>query len=108
MGLRLPISVSASGDNVLIAAASVPAGYCVRVLAWQLTSAGAVTATWKSSGGTALWLVQELAAGGGANSPSVVPGERGQFRTLKNEGLTLNLSGPVLTTGGVVYEWAPQ
>jgi hypothetical protein len=98
--------VSSAGDNPIIAAAAVPAGMCVRVLAWQLTGAGAVNAQWKSSGGTLLWgLLQIGSAGGGANSPEVVPGERGQFSTPKNEGLTLNLSGAVSVTGGVVYEW---
>jgi hypothetical protein len=108
MGLRALVNVSSAGDNPIVPAASVPPGMCVRVLAWQLSSAAAVTTTWKSSGGSALWLAQELAAGGGANSPSLGNRERGQFRTLKGEGLTLNLSAPVLTTGGVVYEWAAQ
>jgi hypothetical protein len=109
MGLRAVINVSSSGDNVLIAAASVPAGSCVRVLAWQLVANGAVSATWKSGGGGVLWgPVQIGGYGQGANSPSVLPGERGQFRTVKGEGLTLNLSGPVTVTGGVVYEWQAQ
>jgi hypothetical protein len=109
MGLRTVVNVNTAGDNVLIPAAGVPPGMCVRVLAWQLSAAGAVGVTWKSSGGAVLWQSLQIAGlGGGANSPSVVPGERGQFRTLKGEGLTLNLSGPVLVTGGVVYEWQAQ
>jgi hypothetical protein len=109
MGLRAIVNVSASGDNVIVAAASVPPGMCLRVLAWQLTGAGAVAAFWKSSGGTTLWGPLQIgAAGGGENSPSVMPGERGQFLTRKGEGLTLNLSGAVNVTGGVVYEWAAQ
>jgi hypothetical protein len=109
MGLRAIVNVNAAGDNVIVAAANVPPGMCVRVLAWQLTGGSAVNVAWKSSGGTVLWQILQIAGvGGGADSPSVVPGERGQFRTVKGEGLTLNLSGPVLVTGGVVYEWCPQ
>jgi hypothetical protein len=109
MGLRAIVNVSAAGDNVIIPAANVPAGMCIRVLAWQLTGAGAVNAQWKSSGGALLWGPLQIGvAGQGGDSPSIVPGERGQFSTLKGEGLTLNLSAPVLTTGGVIYEWQPR
>jgi hypothetical protein len=107
------INASASGANVLVAASAVPTGFAVRVLAWQLSLSGAVNAKFQSSGGTDLpgLVYGPLASGApqSVNSPPLgLDANRGQFQTLKNEGLTLNLSAAVAVGGYVIYEFVSQ
>jgi hypothetical protein len=103
------VNVGSGGANHIVAASSVPTGFCVRVLAWQLSFGSATNAKWQSSGGTDLTGTVQATTNTQVNSPSLgAEANRGQFQTLKNEGLDLNLSSGVSTTGYVVYEFVGQ
>jgi len=98
--LTIPVSVSASGDNVLIGGASV---YRMRVLSYLLVAAGVVSVQWKSGiGGNALSGAMPMIA----NQPLVAgqPAlEAWVFQTDVGQPLVLNLSAGVAVTGHVTY-----
>lgn len=103
------INASASGVNHVITAANVPAGMCVRVLAWTLSFSAAVNANWQSSGGTVMTGLYYGGTDTVVNSPDLgLDTNRGQCQTQKGEGLDLNLSGAVAVGGHVVYEFVGQ
>lgn len=101
------INASSSGDNTLLAA---NANARIRVHAYVIVAAGAVSVTFKS-GGSTLTGAMPLAANGGVSSPSAIPTPVEQlaclFFTAKNEALVLNLSGAVAVTGHFSYTLEP-
>ncbi len=95
------IEASASGDNQIVAAV---AGYEIVVLAWSVTSNGAVNARWRSnttsiSGRT---FMPEAGRGKVAND-----NPHGWFKTVAGEALNLNLSAAVAVEGELVYVLFP-
>jgi len=113
------ISVSSSGDNVIVPAVSAGiAGQAVRVLGFCLVAAGAVSVTWKSGtsapgGGsdTPLTGAMPLAANTPVSPtplPYVTPsGLQGLFQTVAGEALNLYLSGNIGVYGWVNYQLVP-
>lgn len=98
----LPISVSSSGDNTLLAADTTNK---IRVHAYTLVAAGSVTAKFKiGTGGADLTGAMSLIAG----TPLVVPFCReGHFETTINALLNLNLGGAVQVSGHLTYSLVP-
>ena len=96
------IDISASGANQIVAAVT---GKKIRVLAYTIIAAGAVTAKWQTNS-TDLSGAMSLAANGGA-APSVsvlAPGGvYGLFETAPGEALNLNLGGAVNVSGHLTY-----
>jgi len=99
---RVPVSVSAAGDNVLVAGAP---GQQIAVFEFVFIAASGVTATLKSgTGGTAQALTGPLPLGG-----TSTPGLGGNynpaahFTTNQGEALNLNLSSAVAVTGWLIY-----
>lgn len=82
------------------------AGKRIRVLAYLMVAAGAVTATWKSAA-TALTGAMSLITGTpnqGNPLPNSLQGSRGVFETERGEALNLTLGGAVQVSGWLVYE----
>lgn len=96
------IDVSSSGSNTIVSAVT---GKKIRVLAYTIIAAGAVTAKWQSAS-TDLSGAMSLAANGGA-APSIsilAPGNMiGLFETAPGEALNLNLGGAVNVAGHMTY-----
>jgi hypothetical protein len=103
-----PITASASGDNVVVAA--VP-GFAVRVIGYVLSFSGLVNARWMSDvGGGAVGLSGLIygAAQAGAAAAAVGDNARGWFQTAVGKALNLNLSTNVPVGGHVLYETIGQ
>ena len=96
---RIPISVSASGDNEIVAAV---AGKQIRALQYSVVCANAVVLTWKS-GSTAITGPMPHAANSGNTTPRARDHRDDLFRTAVGEPLVLNLSGNVAVGGWLVY-----
>lgn len=95
------INAAGAGDNTVIAA--VPEKK-LRILSYVLNAAAAVTATWKSSGGTAISGPMSLAIAGTVATDSLF----GVMETISGEGLILTLGAALQTGGHVAYaEIAP-
>jgi hypothetical protein len=95
--LYAPINASSSGNTLQV---SGKAGQRIAVKRYFLAAGGAVTATWKSSGGTALSGPLTLAAAGAG---VIDADDDALFATANGEGLTLNLSGAVAVGGYLVF-----
>lgn len=97
------VSISASGDNTIVAA--VP-GQKIVLLSYAIIAAGAVSVTWKSGASTSLSGAMPLAANGGA-APSagpLAPGAIvGLMETAAGEALVINLSAAVAVGGHITY-----
>ncbi len=106
--LFAPISAVTNGSNTIVAGV---AGKRVRVVNYTLIAAGAVNATWKSAGGTALSGALPLAAQAGVSSasPSVdMGGQQGVLETLaQGDALTLTLDAAVQVSGHLAYVLVP-
>lgn len=102
--LVAPIAASASGDNLVVAAA---AGYKYRVLGFLLSFGGTVNAKWRSGANDLTGLVYGV-LGAQATSPQLPAGAgaipQPLFVTNPGEALNLNLSGGVGVGGLVLYE----
>ncbi len=100
--LTVPISVSASGANEIVAA---EAGVIVRVIGFYMSAAGAVTATWKSAS-TGLTGAMSMITGVplGAVAPPGYPNDQCLFATAPGEALNLTLSGAVAVGGFVLVQ----
>lgn len=96
-GASAVIEVSASGDNIIVAAQP---GKQIVVLQYIFTCVGAVTVRWKDDGGANLSGPMSYAAQGGAAPPEST---RGYFATAKGAGLVMNLGGSVAVGGHLVY-----
>jgi hypothetical protein len=108
MALSAPITASASGDNVIIAA--VP-GYAIRVIGYVLSFAAAANARWMSDVGGGAVALSGLIYGGvasAATASAVGANARGWFQTLSGKALNLNLSAAVAVGGHVLYEMVSQ
>ena len=94
----LSISGATSGDNTLKAAVT---GHKIRVHAYTLVAAGAVTVAFESAAsGTALTGDMSLITG----VPLVVPFTReGHFETVVSELLNMELGGAVQVSGHLIY-----
>lgn len=92
------IDHATSGDNTLVAAV---AGRKIRVLALNITAAGAVLVRFESAaGGTALTGQMSMAA----NAEKTLPfNPAGWFETLAGELLNMELGGAVSVDGCLVY-----
>lgn len=95
--LYAAITAASSGNNTIIAAV---ANKVIRVPQGMLSVHADVNAAWLSSGGTVIQGAAKFLSGGGA---VYGPGDAAWFKTLKGEGLVLNLSGAVQCGGGLVY-----
>lgn len=96
---RVAIAASSNGNNTLVAAV---AGKRIRVLAYNLSAAGAVNAKFQDgAGGTDLTGLKYFAAAGAAASGPFNP--LGWFETSTNTLLNLNLSSGVAVGGELVY-----
>lgn len=95
------LNAANSGNNTAIAAV---AGFRIVLIAGDVITAGAVTVTFQSSGGTVLDGPQAYAANGGKLYPEI---ERGHFATPVGEGLVVNLTGAVQVGGHLVYALVP-
>lgn len=93
----LAFSADSSGNNLLIPGIT---GIVLIVFQYSFVCAGAVTVSWESSGGTVISGAQAYAANGGIER---VWRDHGCFRTLKGEGLVLDLSGAVQVGGDLMY-----
>lgn len=92
------IDHATSGNNTLVAAV---AGRKIRVLAYHITAAGAVTARFESGAdGTALTGQMTLAQGGTISAPY---NPLGWFETAAGTLLNLELSSAVSVDGVLVY-----
>ena len=93
------IDAASSGDNTIIAAAGT--NKKIRVHAWAVTAAGALTVRWESgASGTALTGQMTLATG----TPFVSGWcEEGWFETAADELLNLELSGATSVDGYLIY-----
>ena len=91
------INISSAGANVVIPA--VP-GRSIIVLLYKIVCSGAVTVTWESSGGTVLDGPCSFSGNGGESAPY---SEHGHFRTLRGEGLVIDLSAGVQVGGHLLY-----
>jgi hypothetical protein len=92
------ISAGSSGDNTVVAAVT---GKKIRVLAYALVAAGAVTVRFESgASGTALTGVMSLAANGGL---AVGLNELGHFETAAGVLLNMELGGVVQVSGALSY-----
>lgn len=97
--IRVKVDAASSGDNTLVAAVS---GYKIRVLAYHLVAAGAVTAKFQSAAaGTDLTGAMTMATG----VPLTVPLEREGVipDTVAGELLNLRLGGAVQVSGHITY-----
>jgi hypothetical protein len=104
--LTVAINASAPGANEVLPAV---AGSKYRVVAFVLTYAGTVAATW-ASGGDALTGALNGAAGSSCPSPALPPRPGGaafHFETATGQALNMNLSGAVAVSGYAVYEKVP-
>jgi hypothetical protein len=101
--LFAPINTATSGANTIVSAI---VGRKIRVCNYVMVSAGTVTATWQSSGGTGLSGAMTMATGtpisSGCDSNSMMNGQ-GQFETNTGEGLVLNLGSSVQVSGHISY-----
>lgn len=90
------ISLAASGD--LVAAV---AGKSIRVLAYSIVAAGAVTAKFQSGGATDLTGAMSMITG-----TPLAPGESlaGHFQTVAGEKLNLVLGSSVQVSGHLTYQ----
>lgn len=93
----VPINASLSGDNVIISGVG---GKVIYVTFYFISPHADVIVTWESSGG--------LVIGGGASfiqKGGVVcgPSRAPLLKTVKGEGLILNLSGAVQVGGHLTY-----
>lgn len=99
------ISVSASGDNTVVAASG---NRRIRVKNYTIIAAGSVSVTWKSGASTSISGAMPLAANGGA-APSAgsanANGPDGVLETNGGDALVLNLSGAVGVYGHLSYEY---
>lgn len=91
------INASASGVTHLVSAV---ASKKVLVLKFSIVAAGAVNATFQSSGGSALTGPLPLGANGGIGG-AYCP--IGHFQSLSGEGLDINLGGATQVSGYLVY-----
>jgi hypothetical protein len=93
------VAAASSGNNTLVGAV---VGKKIRVLAYNLSAAGAVNAKFQTAaGGTDLTGLKYLAAAGGMASAPY--NEKGWFETAAGELLNLNLSAAVAVGGELVY-----
>lgn len=91
------ISASISGANTIVSGQS---GYFIVVLGYLLVASGDVEVAFESSGGSVVSGPYTVAQNGGNISSPV---SIGQFVCKKNEGLVLDLGGPISVGGHVVY-----
>lgn len=96
----VPVAISASGDNTLVAA--VP-GKKIRMLAGQFTAAGTVSLLFKS-GSTNLSGAMSLLNSGQIR---LDPAPMGHLETAVGEALIANLSGAIAVGGWVNYIEVP-
>jgi hypothetical protein len=100
-----PITASASGDNVIVAAVL---GYSVRVVGYVLSFSGAVNAQWLSDVGGGAVALSGLLYGPAAGAVLVAvepgPNARGWFQTARGKALNLNLSAAVAVGGSLIYD----
>lgn len=96
-----PVNVSTLGDNTIIAAVT---GKRIRVHAYELSAAGAVTAKWKDGASTDLTGPLALAAAGAsADAVERTNDADGIFQTTAGNALVLNLSAAVVVGGFIDY-----
>jgi hypothetical protein len=102
--LTAVVNAATLGDNTIVAARP---SWAIRVIGYVLVPDTAVTATFKSSGGTALTGPMKLAPPGLAMplGPHAPGGWQGQFESLTGEALVLNLGAATQVSGYVVYDW---
>lgn len=91
-----PISLAASGDLVALVS-----GRRIRVIAYHLVAAGAVTVKFQSGGTTDLTGAMTCATGA-AQSPAEC--RAGHFQTAVGEKLNLVLSAAVQVSGHLTYQ----
>jgi hypothetical protein len=97
---RLPINISNSGDNTIVAAV---AAQKVKVLGLLVVASGDVNLTIKSGAGTSLSGAIPLAAkGNGFVLPVSLVGYH-LLETAAGAALVFNLSGAIAVTGAIVY-----
>lgn len=98
--LFLPISVSTSGDNIIVTnpGLGVPATSQIRVVKYSLVCAAPVILTWKSSISGAISGPMSFDSNCGISEPWC---PRGIMQTAPGESLVLNLSGNV-SVGGLI------
>lgn len=95
--IQAPLSVSALGNNSLVAA---QAGKQIYVCGLFLVTAGAVTVEFRSGATTSITGVMSFAA----NQQLVLPfSDVSWFNTNVGEALTVQLSAAVSVTGGIKY-----
>lgn len=92
----VPISVSSSGDNTIVA--GIPRRK-IRVIKYSFLCADAVIVTWKSSTAGAITGPESYAANGGIADAY----DSGIMQTATGEGLVMNLSGAVSVGGKLTY-----
>lgn len=96
------IDHASSGDNTLVSAVTARK---IRVLAYTIVAASAVTVRFESgAGGTAMSGQMQIAANGGVSANC---GEIGCFETASATLLNLELSGAVSVDGHVTYTEVP-
>jgi hypothetical protein len=106
--VKIPVSVSSSGDTQLVAAPG--ANKYIRVVSLFLQAGGSVNAKFysgSSATGTALTGAMPMTNGGppiqGLPMPQTPHGIEGHFDVQPNQALTLNLSGSVQVSGWLTY-----
>lgn len=98
------INVSASGNNVVVAASPYRQWPCILVLRYTLKVANAVTIQWLGSQGSTLSGPMPFVSAGDGVIESFDPG--GYFLTAPGDDLILNLSGDVAVGGYLLYDLA--
>lgn len=93
-----PISVSSSGDTVVVNAVT---GKSIYVLGFWLTAGTATALQWKS-GATAISGIFSVASNGGV----AVDSSFGLFKTNVSENLVLNSSANAVVGGTIIYVYA--
>ena len=96
--IRVAVSVSASGDNTLVAGV---AGYQIAVREFALVPAGAVNATIKSGASTNLTGAMPLGGSLAGLTGDYSPADH--FLTNAGDPLVLNLSAAVAVNGYLIY-----
>ena len=96
-----PVSVSASGDNTIVAAVATKK---IRLLSGLLVAAGTVNVKWKSAAATDLTGAMSM-LNAARIEHSATPW--GQFETAAGEALVLNLSAAIGVAGWITYLEVP-
>jgi hypothetical protein len=95
------VNAASLGDNTLVAAV---AGKRIRVHAYELSSAGVVTAKFKDGAATDLTGPLTLAAAGAAADAAERTNDSdGLFQTTAGNALVLNLSAAIVVGGFIDY-----